>query len=119
MRNRLWFLNMILTNMINAFMIVYVLDNLEQLGSIGVLLIMISTSITALIVSRLILGKDFQGQTVEKKKVKWRLVLMFLAISISFLGFFMNNMLVILLGFAFLLPLIIPNLVKAVRGRFK
>lgn len=119
MRNKLWILNMILSNMINAFLIVYVMSNLETLGSVGVLLVLVSSSITALIISRLLLGKDWDNIDKRSKIGKWKLFFLIAAVGISLFGFVLNEWWIILFGFAFLIPVMIPNLAKIGRRWIK
>lgn len=122
MRNRLWILNTILSNLVNSFIIVYVLANVEELGSFGVLLIMLSSSITALIVSRLILGRagDYPENAIKVKK--WKILLIALMLLFCSIGLILNNIIISVIGFALLIPVILMNIPaarKAIRRFFR
>ena len=99
--------------MANAFVIVYVMNNIENLGSVGVLLVFIATSLTSLLVSRLILGKDFQdGVTSERRKNRFKTLLVIATVVTALIGFILDNPIVIALGFAFLVPIVIPRVFR-------
>lgn len=113
MRGRLWVLNMLLSNMVNVFLITYVLANIEVLGSLGALLIMTASSCLTLLLSWAILGKERGLGEGEIGGTRWKTYLVLLSILVGVVGFVVNNSIVIILGFLLLIPVLLPSVLKA------
>ena len=106
---------LVLSNMVNVFLIVYVLGNLESLGALGALLIMLTSSGITLLLSYGILGKDKTLAGTDEKGTPWKTYLLLAAVLVGIIGFVINNTVVIVLGFLFLIPVLLPSVFKALK----
>jgi hypothetical protein len=103
---RLWFLNLIITALIDTFLIVYIIPYAPEMGSWLVLLILVATSLTALMISKIILTP------VNFGRGKKYLFTVLLAVFMCILGVVTNMFIFSLVGFAVITILILIQLKK-------